>query len=64
VSELEEIEVVYEDGVFKPLKKTKVKEGTLGKVTLIKPFGLLELARKHRKKVKKDPLQEFLEERR
>ncbi|WP_297549390.1 antitoxin family protein [Thermococcus sp.] len=28
---MEEVEVIYEDGVFKPLKKVNIKEGTHGK---------------------------------
>ncbi|MFQ5891518.1 MAG: antitoxin family protein [Candidatus Methanofastidiosia archaeon] len=37
-----EIEVIYEDGVFKPLKKVDLKEGDRGVVTLRE----LEIVRK------------------
>jgi len=62
VSGMEEIEVVYENGVFKPLKKVKLKEGTHGKV--IVKMGIADIIENFSRKVKKDALQEFLEERR
>ena len=31
---MEEIEVIYEDGVFRPLKKLDLKEGTRCKIRL------------------------------
>ncbi|QDA32232.1 DUF104 domain-containing protein [Thermococcus indicus] len=59
---MEEVEVVYENGVFKPLKKVNLKEGTHGKVIL--ELGLADIIEKFGKKVEKDALREFLEERR
>ena len=59
---MEEVEVVYENGVFKPLKKVKLKEGTHGKVIL--ELGLADIIEKFGRKVEKDTLREFLEERR
>ncbi|WP_297477058.1 antitoxin AF2212-like protein [Thermococcus sp.] len=59
-----EIEVVYKDGVFVPLKKLRIKDGTKGVVVLSQGDTLIEIARKHRKKVKEDPLVAFVEERR
>ncbi|WP_324735243.1 antitoxin AF2212-like protein [Thermococcus sp. SY098] len=61
---MEEIEVVYEDGVFKPLKRIKLKDGTKGVVIIKLPKRISEIAEKYRIKVKKDVLKEFLEERR
>ncbi len=59
---MEEVEVVYENGVFKPLKKVNIKEGTHGKVIL--ELGLADIIEKFGKKVERDTLREFLEERR
>ncbi|WP_099209474.1 antitoxin family protein [Thermococcus henrietii] len=59
---MEEVEVVYENGVFKPLKKVNLKEGTHGKV--IVELGLADIIEKFSEKVEKDALKEFLEERR
>ena len=44
---MEEIEVIYEDGVFRPLKKLDLKEGTRGKIRLKRDiiketFGILK----------------------
>lgn len=58
---MEEIEVVYEKGVFKPLKKVKLKEGTHGRVVKI---GIADVIESFSRKVEKDALQEFVEERR
>lgn len=58
---MEEVEVVYENGVFKPLKKVNLKEGTHGKV--IVELGLADIIEKFGEKVEKDALREFLEER-
>ena len=58
---MEEVEVVYENGVFKPLKKVNLKEGTHGKV--IVELGLADIIEKFSEKVEKDALREFLEER-
>ncbi len=38
-----EIEVVYEKGVFKPLRDVNLKEGTRALV-VIKPVGIVEIA--------------------
>lgn len=59
---MEEVEVVYENGVFKPLKKVNLKEGTHGKVIL--ELGLADIIERFGEKVEKDALREFLEERR
>ncbi len=59
---MEEVEVVYENGVFKPLKKVNIKEGTHGKVII--DLGFADIIEKFGKKVEKDALREFLEERR
>ncbi len=59
---MEGIDVVYENGVFKPISKVKLKEGTKAKV-VIEPNRIIEIARKHRKKVDDDVLKEFLAER-
>ncbi len=59
---MEEIEVIYEDGVFKPLKKVKLKEGVKGKVVV--QAGIADILEKFSRKVDKDVLKEFLEERR
>ena len=32
---MEEIEVIYEDGVFKPVKKVNLKEGSRGRITVV-----------------------------
>jgi len=59
---MKEIEVVYEKGVFKPLKRVKLKEGTHGRVVI--KMGIADVIENFSRKVKKDVLQEFLEERR
>jgi len=59
---MDEVEVVYENGVFKPLKKVNLKEGTHGKVIL--ELGLADIIERFGEKVEKDALREFLEERR
>jgi predicted DNA-binding antitoxin AbrB/MazE fold protein len=60
---MEEIEVIYEKGVFKPLKEVKLKEGTKA-VIIITPVGILKTAREYRMRVTEDVLKEFLEDRR
>lgn len=55
--------MVYEKGVFKPLRDVDLKEGTRALV-VIKPARIVEIARQHRIKVKEDVLEEFVEERR
>ena len=57
------IDVVYEDGVFKPLGDVKLSEGTEAFV-VIKPGRILEATRRHRITVDRDVLKEFTEERR
>ncbi len=56
------IEVVYENGVFKPLKEVSLKEGEKLKIEIKE--SLVDKLRKYRIKVDTDILQEFLEERR
>jgi len=58
-----EIEVVYENGVFKPVGKADLKEGTKG-VVLVRGKGIADILEKYRMKVDRDVLKEFLEERR
>ncbi|NJE04330.1 antitoxin family protein [Thermococcus sp. MV11] len=58
---MEEVEVVYENGVFKPLKKVRLKEGTHRKVII--ELGLADIIESFEEKVKRDVLKEFLEER-
>ena len=60
---MKEIEVIYENGVFKPLKPIKLKNGTRARV-LISSSCFLETTRKYRAKVKEDVLHKFVEERR
>jgi predicted DNA-binding antitoxin AbrB/MazE fold protein len=57
------VEVVFEKGVFKPLKAVELKEGTKA-VVIVTPTGILKTARGYRMKVTEDVLKEFLEERR
>jgi predicted DNA-binding antitoxin AbrB/MazE fold protein len=60
---VDEIEVVFEKGVFKPLKAVKLKEGAKA-VVIVTPTSILNVARGYRMKVGEDALKEFLEERR
>jgi len=60
---MEGVEVIYEEGVFKPLKAIKLKEGAKA-VVIVTPTGILKTAREYRMKVTEDVLKEFLEERR
>jgi predicted DNA-binding antitoxin AbrB/MazE fold protein len=60
---MEEIEVVYEKGVFKPLKETDLKEGTKA-VVVVRREGIADILEKFSRKVGSDVLKEFLEERR
>ena len=57
------IQVIYEDGVFKPLKDIDLKEGTKA-VVVLKPGRILDVARRHRIKVQRDVMSEFVGERR
>lgn len=56
------IEAIYENGVFKPLEKVDLKEGT--KVRLEITEGLADVIERYSRKVERDVLKEFLEERR
>jgi len=56
------IEAVYENGVFKPLKKVDLKEGT--KVRFEIGEGLADVIERYSRKVERNVLKEFLEERR
>lgn len=60
---MEEIKVVYEDGIFKPLGDIDLKDGTKA-VVVVRPKGLADLLERFSRKVDKDVLKEFLEERR
>ena len=56
------IEVVYENGVFKPLKEVNLREGEKLRIEIKE--SLVDKLRKCRIKVDTNILQEFLEERR
>ncbi len=56
------IEAVYENGVFKPLEKVDLKDGM--KVRLEIAEGLADVIERYTRKVERDVLKEFLEERR
>jgi len=56
------IEVVYENGVFKPLEKVDLKEGERVKVEIEE--SLVDKLKKYKIKVDTDVLKEFVEERR
>jgi predicted DNA-binding antitoxin AbrB/MazE fold protein len=60
---MEEIEVVYEKGVFKPLKVVSLKEGSKA-IVVVKTKGIADILEKFSRKVDKDVLKEFLEDRR
>jgi predicted DNA-binding antitoxin AbrB/MazE fold protein len=57
------IEVVYEGGVFKPLREVDLNEGTKAFVVL-KAGRITNVARRYRIKVDRDIMTEFVEERR
>ncbi|MCK4432905.1 MAG: antitoxin family protein [Methanomicrobia archaeon] len=38
---MEEIEVIYENGVFKPVKKVNLKEGSRGKIKVVDKKNIL-----------------------
>ncbi len=59
----EKVRVVYEDGVFKPLQKIQLQEGTKAFVVL-KPGKITDVTRRFRIKVDEDVMREFIEERR
>ncbi len=56
------IEVIYENGVFKPLEKVDLKDGKRMRIEIKE--NLVERLKNYRIKVKKDILKEFIEERR
>ncbi len=56
------IEVIYENGVFKPLEKVDLKEGRKVKIEIRE--GIADVLERFSRKVSKDALKEFLEERR
>ena len=58
-----EIEVVYENGVFKPIGKADLRDGTKG-VVLVRGEGIADILEKYSRKVERDVLKDFLEERR
>ena len=60
---MEGVEVVYEKGVFKPLKETDLEEGTKA-VVVVKREGIADILEKFSRKVDSDVLKEFLGERR
>jgi len=60
---VEEIEVVYERGVFKPLREIDLKDGTKA-VVVLRHKGIADILEKFSRKVDRDVLKEFLEERR
>ncbi|WP_273278509.1 antitoxin family protein [Methanothrix soehngenii] len=57
------IQVIYENGVFKPLQDVDLQEGTKATIVL-KPGRILDVARRHRIKVQMDVMTEFVGERR
>lgn len=64
---MEEIEVVYEKGVFKPLRETDLEDGTKAVVVVVvvvRHKGIADILEKFSRKVGRDVLKEFLEERR
>jgi len=63
VMNMEEIEVVYEKGVFKPLREIDLKDGTKA-VVVLRHKGIADILEKFSRKVDRDVLKEFLEERR
>ena len=60
---MEEIKVVYENGIFKPLGDIDLKDGTEA-VVVVRPKGIADVLEKFSRKVDKDVPKEFLEERR
>jgi predicted DNA-binding antitoxin AbrB/MazE fold protein len=53
----------YEGGVFKPLQKVDLEEGTKA-IVILMPRRILDVARKYRIKVQRDMTSEFVGERR
>ena len=60
---MEEIKVVHENGIFKPLGEIDLKDGTEA-VVVVRPKGIADVLEKSSRKVDKDVLKEFLGERR
>ena len=60
---MEEIEVVYERGDFKPLREIDLKDGT-NAVVVLRHKGIADILEKCSRKVDRDLLKEFFEERR
>ena len=60
---MEEIKVVYEKGVFKPLRETDLKDG-IKAVVVVRREGIADILEKYSRRVERDVLKEFLEERR
>ncbi len=60
---MEEIKVVHENGIFKPLGDIDLKDGTEA-VVVVRPKGIADVLEKSSRKVDKDVLKEFLGERR
>jgi len=55
--------IIYEGGVFKPLQKVDLEEGTKA-IVILMPGRILDVARKYRIKVQRDMTSEFVGERR
>ena len=55
--------MVYEKGIFKPLKVVNLEDGSKA-IVVVKPKGIADILEKFSRKVDKDALKEFLEERR
>jgi len=64
----EYIDVIYEDGVFKPLKKIDLPRGMRIRMKIVKSSNglsnIIEKLSKEYASVDKDPLKHFLRERR
>jgi len=58
------IEVIYENGIFKPLEKVDLKDGERVKIKIER--SLIEIIRSYQEKfkLKKEDVEEFLRERR
>jgi len=56
------IKAVYEKGVFKPLEKVDLRDGERVRIEIKE--SLADVIEKYSRKVEKDILKEFLEERR
>ncbi|MEM5821117.1 MAG: antitoxin family protein [Candidatus Aenigmatarchaeota archaeon] len=56
------IEAIYENGVFKPLEKVDLKEGERVRIEIKE--SLADIIEKYSRRVDKDVLKEFLDERR